>query len=255
MSRATHSPGIFTAPSSSVFDSTANSLGSALGGPTHYVPPELPKEHVEGTKSAPHPVFINMEKSQYNLMFDIAVDRFRSLKDAVYTIMECRLEINEVDEEFYDMYVPEAEDVPSEYKGRCLVVKTPGRTANHRFEDSFHLGLEADEGRESTKKVWQEMSLDSRSDDFFEWYILIFPEDMRFDNFRLSGHDSIVKKDLCRTQFSPDDVEFMLDDEQNNCSIVWTIVMGRGRSLRPTSSASKKKRYKRGTTAAPLMEE
>lgn len=263
MSRATtpnevYSPGPSFVPPSTVYGSSVNSFGSPSYNstvPNHsYFVPQRPllTEHVEGSKSAPHPVFINMEHTHYNGIFDIVFDHNRQIgENATYSVLECRVEINEVDEQYYDMYIPANGEVPMEYDGKCLVVKTPTRTANHRYEDSFDEAIDI-KGRETTKAQWEQKAIDPRSDAFFEWYILVFPDDqdLHFDNFIISGSDSIVKKDLCLVQFSHTDADFkmLIDEAQNNCSVVWTIATGkaRGRGM-PTSARKKKKRHVRNS--------
>jgi hypothetical protein len=127
-----------------------------------------------------------------------------------------------MDVQYYSMLVPSASELPEEFDGNCLLLKHPKKTFNH-WDDTFcSEGLDAPTVHWSTISLYMASLADPKSDMFYEYYLFVFPSNIKFDNsIYSSGY--LVKSFSSSTYHEPKNTN--LDEAFVATSLEWTIAL------------------------------
>jgi hypothetical protein len=145
-----------------------------------------------------------------------------------------------MDVQYYSMTVPLASELPEEFDGNCLLLKLPKKTFNHRVDTFYSEGLDVPLVHTSTISLYMASQADPKSDMFYEYYVFVFPSNIKFDNSIYSSGD-LVESVSSSTYHEPNDTN--LDENFLATSLEWTIALkGKGWKNVPVSASGGKKK-------------
>jgi hypothetical protein len=147
-----------------------------------------------------------------------------------------------MDVQYYSMTVPSESELLEEFDGNCLLLKLPKKTFKYRDDTFYSEGLDAPTFHASTISLYMASQADPKSDMFYEYYVFVFPSNIKFDNSIYSSGD-LVKSFSSSTYHEPKNTN--LDEAFVATSLEWTIALkGKGyhwKNVPVSASGGKKK--------------